>query len=258
MIFRSKNGTPFLQFASLAGFSKIRHGVFTRRCGCSQPPFQSLNISRGIGDDARHVAQNRQIIALCLEAGDLVFAQQVHGAQVCVLARDDRASNGRSARDRLLVGDSLVTDIPGKFLVIQVADCQSVMLYDPRRQVVANVHAGWRGSIRNIIGQTVQIMENRFGCEPPHLMAGVGPSLGPCCAEFVNYKGEIPPEFWAYKDDRDHFDFWTISSDQLIAAGLDTKNINLSKICTKCNTDMFFSYRGEGTTGRFAAVIGLA
>ena len=67
----------------------------------------------------------------------------------------------------------------------------------------------------------------------------------------------IPRPFWSYKDGDHHFDFWAISHDQLVAAGVRSKNIRLSGICTCCNPELFFSYRGEKVTGRFAAVIGL-
>ncbi|HUT43902.1 MAG TPA: laccase domain-containing protein, partial [Desulfobacterales bacterium] len=123
--------------------------------------------------------------------------------------------------------------------------------------VVANVHSGWRGSINNIIGCTLKVMENSFGCRSRDVVAGIGPSLGPCCAEFVNYKKEIPEAFWKYKNDTNHFDFWSISRDQLCEAGVLFENVDLSRMCTKCDSNRFFSFRGEGTTGRFAALIGL-
>jgi YfiH family protein len=131
------------------------------------------------------------------------------------------------------------------------------MLVDPRRKVVANVHVGWRGSINGIIARTLGAMVKRFGCQAHDIVAGIGPSLGPCCAEFVNYKKEIPEKFWSYKDAAHHFDFWAISRDQLVADGVLPENIAISHMCTKCNTELFFSYRAEGTTGRFAAVIGM-
>ena len=153
--------------------------------------------------------------------------------------------------------DAMVTDIYGRNLVIQIADCQAVLLYESSRRVIANVHCGWRGSIQNIIGRTVTTMEQHFGCRPNRILAGIGPSLGPCCAEFINYSKEIPMKFWQYKGLNQHFDFWSLSRDQLKAAGVAEINIESSGICTRCHTDDFFSYRAERTTGRFAAVIGL-
>ena len=64
-------------------------------------------------------------------------------------------------------------------------------------------------------------------------------------------------EFWRYKGLNAHFDFWSLSRDQMKRAGMAEINIELSGICTRCQTEEFFSYRAAKTTGRFAAVIGL-
>lgn len=279
MITRKIDGVAFMQFPHLADTIGIKHIVFTRNAGKSRKPFESLNVSFGVGDDDQNVIQNRKIISRCIEGEDLVFMDQVHGARVVVITRDtttpipfdsifssesnptavlmDPGSGFGSDVEQKLVGDALITNTPGKFLVVQVADCQSILLYDPTKQVVSNVHSGWRGSINNIIGNTVQVMKVCFGCIASDIIAGIGPSLGPCCAEFVNYKKEIPEKYWQYKDADNHFDFWLASCDQLCQAGVLLENIHLSRICTKCNTDQFFSFRGEGATGRFATLIGL-
>ncbi|UCD33271.1 MAG: laccase domain-containing protein [Desulfobacterales bacterium] len=279
MINRKIDGVSFLQFSHLSAFIGVKHSVFTRHAGKSSKPFKSLNISFGIGDDERNVIQNRKIISRCIEGEDLIFMDQVHGTRVVVIARDNTTqmpfdsvfsteSNPTAVlmdpvcglepdAEQKLVGDALVTNISQKFIVVQVADCQSILLYDPVTQVVANVHSGWRGSIKNIISSTVLVMEKFFGCIASDIVAGISPSLGPCCSEFVNYKSEIPKKYWKYKVADNHFDFWSVSLDQLCQAGLLIENIRLSRICTKCNTDQFFSFRGEGTTGRFATLIGL-
>ena len=212
--------------------------------------------SFGLGDMAAHVRANRRLIARAIEGEDLVFAEQVHGDDVIVVNYQNSGSD--MGTDRVVgIGDALVTDVSGKFLVIQLADCQSILLYDPIRRVVANVHCGWRGSIKNVIRRTVCVMQKCFQCNSTDIIAGIGPSLGPCCAEFVNYRKEIPEKFWCYKSADDHFDFWALSLDQLVSAGVLRENIETSSICTKCNTEAFFSYRAEGQTGRFASVIGI-
>jgi polyphenol oxidase len=254
MIQIEKNGVPFLQFPHLARFSALRHGVFTRRGGCSDPPFHSLNVGRGTGDAEDRVRRNRARIAECMGGTEPVYLHQVHGTRVVSLPRNEEFRNPDGPN---LKGDALVTDMPGRNLAIQVADCQAVLLYGADRKVVADVHSGWRGSIHNVIGETVREMVDRYNCAPEHIHAGIGPSLGPCCAEFIHYRREIPPRYWPYKDDRDHFDFWAVSRDQLREAGVPAENILNSGLCTRCRTDLFFSYRGEAATGRFAAVIGL-
>lgn len=256
MLFTSKNGTSYYRFENLADCCGIDHRIFTRRNGCSPRPFASLNVSLGIGDAETNVARNREIIRRGMAGGDFVYARQVHGCGIAVLKDNIQVQSADTAAGAL-TADALVTDLPDKFLVIQVADCQAVLLYDPVRQVVANVHCGWRGSILNIIGRSIEAMKHHFDCRPERIRAGIGPSLGPCCAEFINYKEEIPAVFWDYKDASDHFDFWAVSRDQLIDAGVPERNIELSRICTRCQTDEFYSYRAAKTTGRFAAVIGL-
>jgi YfiH family protein len=256
MIFTTCNGASYYRFNNLAQFSDIDHGIFTRNAGHSQPPFASLNISYGIGDEEETVALNRAIIAKIMGVDEITYLNQVHGCDIAMLTRPLQPKHNPTNPEPL-TADAVVTDRPGNYLLVQVADCQSVLMYEPARQVVANVHSGWRGSIGNIIGSTIAAMEQKFGCRPDRILAGIGPSLGPCCAEFIHYRTEIPKEFWRYKDSSEHFDFWALSVDQLINAGVLSDNIESSQICTRCRTDEFFSYRAEKNTGRFAAVIGL-
>jgi polyphenol oxidase len=250
------NGASYYRFQNLATFREIDHGIFTRRHGVSPRPFDSLNVSLGIGDAETNVTHNRDLVHRSMAGRDFVYIRQVHGDNVAVL-KGDGAPQGETAAAAAITADALVTDLPGKYLVIQVADCQAVLLYDPVRRVVANVHCGWRGSVQNIISHTLIEMSLEFNCRPEHIWAGIGPSLGLCCAEFVNYQAEIPADFWDYKDAMDHFDFWAISRDQMIRAGVAAENIEISRICTRCRTDEFYSYRAAKTTGRFAAVIGI-
>ncbi|MEJ2283635.1 MAG: peptidoglycan editing factor PgeF [Desulfobacterales bacterium] len=250
------NGVSFYQFENLTSFRRIDHGIFTRHSGCSQPPFESLNISYGVGDEEKAVARNRETISRIMGAGAMTYIQQVHGCEIAVLENNQKTDTP-GKRIRPIIADAVVTDRTDSYLVIQVADCQSVLMYAPARHVVANVHSGWRGSIRNIIGRTVETMQRRFGCRPADIIAAIGPSLGPCCAEFINYKTEIPREYWGYKGVDNHFDFWAVSSDQLVHAGVLKENIESSRMCTRCRTEEFFSYRAEKITGRLAAVIGL-
>ena len=252
MIFKQTDGPPHYRFPHLAEFAELRHAVFTRRGGTSRGAFESLNVSFGLGDPDQRVQENRQRISNLLGGRPLVCIHQVHGSEVAI--RDD----GGAERPReIAVADAIVTARSGILLTVQVADCQPVLLYDPLRRVAAAVHSGWRSSLRNIIGRSVAVMRKRFGSEPQDLLAGIGPSLGPCCAEFVNYRSEIPRRLWSYKLSDNRFDFWAMSRDQLIEAGLAADRIMVSGLCTRCRTDLFFSYRGERLTGRFAAVIGI-
>lgn len=254
VVLNSKSGVPFYQFPILSGLNGLCHGIFTRNRGSSKAPFDSLNVGFSVGDERSRVIKNRALIRNAANVERLFFLHQIHDRRVFIL----KADYGKCVDTDIKPppkADAVITDCKQVGLVIQVADCQSVMLYDFKKQVIANVHSGWRGSVQNIIGHTILKMAEVFGCNPSDIVAGIGPSLGPCCAEFINYKKEIPEKYWRYKTDTDHFDFWAISRDQLREAGVRSDNICFSDICTRCNTDQFFSYRGEGVTGRFAAVI---
>ncbi len=250
-----ENGAAFLTFPQLNCFSKkMRHAVFTRGGGFSRFPFNSLNTSMQNGDDPEAVAKNRRVIGCIIGARQIVFPRQVHADTVAVLSGNvDLAT----APAEIPTADALITDIPGLFIAIQIADCQAVMLYDPENNAVANIHSGWKGSVANIIGKTVAVMTKTFGTHAHRLKAAIGPSLGPCCAEFVNYHDEIPERYWEYMDHRCCFDFWAISTEQLVQAGVPAGSIENHRICTKCRTDYFYSYRGEKETGRFTALIGV-
>ena len=96
-----------------------------------------------------------------------------------------------------------------------------------------------------------------YGCRPAELYAAISPSLGPCCAEFRNFRREFPPELWRYEVRPHYFDLWQLSRDQLQAAGLKPENIEVAGLCTRCRGAEFFSYRRDKITGRQGTVIAL-
>ncbi len=246
-----KNGLRWYRFPGLAALPGITHGVFTRQGGVSGGPYSSLNISRAVGDLPGHVEANRRRIQQALGLDDLANASQVHGVDA-MIAGGTPESPGKTPE-----ADILITARPGLGLLIKQADCQAVMFYDPEHRVVAHAHCGWRGQMAGILAATVSRLARHFDSRPEALHAAVGPGLGPCCAEFRNYRQELPPEVWKYQVRRNYFDLWQLSFDQLKAAGLQPGNIEVAGLCTRCRAEDFFSYRRDGTTGRQAAVIAL-
>jgi polyphenol oxidase len=248
-IIRSIDGTLQLQFLLLSRYHYLTHGVFTRIGGVSGPPFDSLNSSYNVGDQPERVNKNLQIIKGAANADYLLFMNQIHGGDILILRNDVHPRIESIAH-----ADAVITDIPSIALMVKQADCQGIILYDPMKAVIAVVHCGWRGNVRNILGSVVSRMRSDFGCREREIMAAIGPSLGPCCAEFTSYKEIFPEEFSKFIVRNNHFDLWELSRRQLIGAGLGEDRIEIAGICTRCNTDLFYSYRGEGTTGRFAIV----
>ena len=242
----SENGRVI--FSSLFSPS-LFHGTFTRRGGVSPPPYDSLNVAYGL-DGEINVQENRERIKARFNIRMLVSCRQIHGDRVAVIAQ-------KPATDMVVNGhDALITAETGIGLMIQHADCQAILLHDPVKKIVGIIHAGWRGSVANIAHKTVAAMHRSYDCDPADLRAAISPSLGPCCAEFVNYQQELPAEFYPYQVRPHYFDFWAISRDQLRQAGVRTSNIAVANQCTVCNPD-YFSFRRDRITGRCASVIGI-
>lgn len=240
---------PYFRFPSLINQKGLIHGIFTRHGGISKAPYDTLNVDDNGGDQPEYVKKNREIIRGTMGADELIFMNQVHGRDILVLRKEDS-----SARDDTIKADAVITNIPYLGLTVKQADCQAIILYDPHKAVVSIVHCGWRGNVSNIVDAVVSRMKMDFECRESDLMAAIGPSLGPCCAEFSEYKKIFYEDFSPFMIRKNYFDLWAISRVQLINAGLNKENIETAGICSKCNTDIFYSYRSERITGRSATV----
>jgi hypothetical protein len=238
------------QFQGLLREQGLTHGVFSRHGGASDPPFSSLNTSYSTGDDPDHVQRNLRTVKEVMGGENLLYMSQVHGREILVVHGKDSSrfpQNGQA--------DAVITDRKDLILMVKQADCQGVLLYDSNARVIAAAHCGWRGNVLNILGSVVERMVSEFGCSRSRMMAAIGPSLGPCCAEFITYPNIFPRSFRSSMVRLNYFDLWQISRRQLLKAGLGVSNIEVAGVCTACRTDMFFSYRAEKTTGRFATAI---
>ena len=244
---------PYYQFPALSGQPRVVHAIFTRKGGVSQPPYEGLNASLEVGDNPEHILQNLQIIKAIIGGRRLLSMNQVHGSDIAVLHADAPA-----ALDHPAYADAMITNAADHALMVKQADCQAVMLFDPVKRVIANVHCGWRGSVLNILEAVVRRMGVEFGSRTADLRALISPSLGPCCAEFRTYREVFPDAFRAFMVSEGYFDFWGISRWQLMKAGVEERRIWIAGLCSRCNTERFFSYRAQNITGRSASVIMLS
>lgn len=241
-----KNGLAWYGFSVFEPYPELVHGVLTRFGGVCGPE-GALHLV--FNDVAPHseVRENLRRVEDALGLPPLAFVSQTHSANVC-LVRPEDGYHPRGPEDIRPDFDAMVAPRPGVGLLIRLGDCQGIILYDPQSRVLGLAHSGWRGSVQNILGATVEAMV-AAGAEAGEIRAGISPSLGPCCAEFKNYRQELPREFEEFKVGENHFDFWAISRKQLTDKGLKPENIEAAGICTKCSPE-FFSYR-RGDQGRF-------
>lgn len=109
----------------------------------------------------------------------------------------------------------------------------------------------------NIYSETVAKMNHLYGTDPKNLHVAISPSLGPARAEFVNYKVELPEDFWVFQEKSNYFDFWEISQQQLQHCGVLPHHIEVASICTYSNPEEYFSYRRKNVSGRHGTVASL-
>jgi hypothetical protein len=255
-------------FENLSRKKGIMHFISTRDGGVSKHPFDTLNLSFNVSDDPKHVASNRKFLssALGFKVESLTTAKQVHGNKVAAVTKDMRGKGSNDHGSSLDEIDAMVTNVPGILLMIQVADCVPLLFYDPKKKVIAATHAGWRGTVLEIARNTVNSMVKRFKSDPAYIYVGIGPSIGPCCYEVghevirgVSNNLRNPKDLIKTGNGKSYLDLWEANKSQLIESGIPASNIEVSQICTHCNSDTFFSSRaGKGVTGRFGAGIMLA
>jgi YfiH family protein len=155
------------------------------------------------------------------------------------------------------LSDGISTQRPHVALMVTQADCQAAIFYDPINHVLSNVHSGWRSSVLNIYGATVEHMKHVYGSKPEDLLVCVSPSLGPESSQFINYKTELPEAFWEFQVKPLYFDFWSISEEQLKRAGVLSHHIQIAGIDTYANEEDYFSYRRSNKCGRQGTVCAL-
>ena len=240
----------------------VPHCFTTRYGGVSEGPLASLNLGIHRGDKPENVLENYRILgnALGFEPEDLVFTRQTHTDIVRRVTREN-AGEGlfRPVEPEC---DALITDVPGLVLAAFTADCTPVLLHDPVTGAVGAVHAGWRGTVADIAGKTVQAMCDAYGCKPGDIRAAIGPNIGQCCFEtdrdvpdaVLAVLGPEGERFIRKTGEKFHVDLKGVNRELLMRRGVIC--IDVSDDCTACAPDRFWSHRvTRGARGALAAII---
>ena len=285
-----------LHVPQLSRYPWLLHGFSTRAGGFSGA-YKRGDLNLGFTTDDSPAAVERNRAAFLKKLGAVVQARgarhsagplwplltlkQIHSD---IIHRVDSVPAGPPA------GDGMITATPGLLLAVQAADCLPVILVDTRRRALGVFHAGWRGTVQRIVEKGVGEMFRGFGSRPRDLRAAMGPGIQVCCyqvGEEVRTKfesqfsyaaqlfrevkesdpvrekypllflsarapghGELPPQIF--------LDLVEANRQQLLAAGVPEKNIEVWPLCTSCHPELLFSHRAEkGKTGRMMAVAGI-
>lgn len=232
-----------------------------RTGGVSEPPYASLDLGAGSGDDPGAVDRNRTIWLEALGIGGLrdrlTTAEQVHGAEVVQVAAAEAGAGAFASHGppRVPGTDALVTLEPGIPLMLLFADCVPVVLVAKRpTRAVCVVHAGWRGALADLPGKAAGVLSEKTGCAPGDLLAYVGPHIRACHYEVGDeVLSRFRERFATMRAAEGRLDLSMAVRESLDRAGVDPLSIAETGECTAEATGRFFSYRAEGRTGRHAA-----
>jgi len=224
--------------------------LFTTRVGgIGAAPYDSLNLALHVGDEESAVRRNRELLRAEM-GGPIAAVDQVHSADVHVLPAAGPVP--------VVTADALVTSRSDVALMIMVADCLPVLLCDATSGVIGAAHAGRRGLLDGVLQRTVAAMAE-LGAVPSRIRASIGPSI---CGDCYEVPAAMQEESAAVLDGIAARTRWGTPALDLRAgavralglAGVPASAVAVEAPCT-LEDPRFFSYRREGTTGRFAGVI---
>jgi len=223
------------------------HAVTTLRSGgVSGGVFSSLNPAMHVGDEAHLVHVNRQQIKEMLALpSEPVWLEQIHSNRVVAAAKSQL----------LQQADASYTDLAGVVCAVMTADCLPLLLCDVDGTQVAAIHAGWRGLLAGIIGNTVACLKNR------DLLVWLGPAIGPesfevgseVRAAFLEKSAEFSSAFKEQDNGKWLADIYQMARIELQALGIN--KVFGGNFCTVTEQDRFYSYRRDKVTGRMATLI---
>ena len=230
-----------IPYSNIFGFSTTRHG------GVGEGTYATFNCTHYCGDRPESVKANLEILSASLPKRPRVFVipRQTHTTNVRVIT-------DVPTEEELQNVDAVVTHLKDFCLCVSTADCVPILIYDTKKQVIAAVHAGWRGTVGRIVEKTLELMKSHYGIKGKNVVACIGPGIS---LEAFEVGDEVYSAFAEANFDMDriakkyekwHLDLWEANRMQLLAHGVLPENIEVSGICTYQNHEDFFSARRLG------------
>ena len=249
---------PYFSFRNLDRIPWIRNAFSTRLGGVSEGIYGSMNLNFTRGDDEEKVRRNYELFgkATGLRPENMVMAKQTHTTNV-LRVNESHMGMGIVRERNFDDIDGLITDCPGVVLVTAYADCVPLYFVDTVHKAIGLSHSGWRGTVNNMAGVTVNKMEKEFGTDPADLVAFVGPSICVNCYEvgadvadeFAKaYKSEVFDGILSIKDEKNmkfRLNLHEANRKNLLNAGLAPDNIMVTDVCTCCNPEILYSHRAS-------------
>lgn len=242
-------------------------GFTTKHGGVSKAHFRTLNFGFHVDDDPNDVCQNRRVLAnhLNFPLEQWVGAEQIHQTTIRKITKDDCGKGSTTFEDSLKQTDGFYTSEAGILLTLCYADCVPLYFIDPNTHIIGAAHAGWRGTVTGIGSQMVSHMKAE-GVDPGDILVVIGPSIcencyivdEPVITQIQNRLERVKEKpYNLIRENQYRLDLKELNKQILIDAGIKEKNILITKLCTSCNHEDFFSHRkDQGKTGRMISFMG--
>lgn len=269
---QDKSTSITYEYTPLLEHFPLTHGVTYRYGGVSEGSFDSFNMGLHVGDTPEAVGENRKRLAqvLGVDPNHLTCGEQVHGVGVTRVTQEIVGRGAFSWDDSIPDSDAIHTNLVNVPLLLLVADCVPVLIYDAVHHAVAVVHAGWRGAIAHIVERTMDSMHDAYGTLPSDCYLFIGPSIG---ADSFEVSEEIGEQFrqdmralglsqvdqvvrYIQRDGQitatPHVDLKGYIAACVVQKGVPLEQVSVSSTDTMI-TDGCYSYRrDQGRTGRMA------
>lgn len=223
--------------------------------------YSAFNVTDYCGDVPERVKVARTFLCnhLGIAENHLWMPYQTHTNRVRIVNETAYGLGINERRAFLNETDALVTALPGVCVGVSTADCVPILLVDEESEVVAAVHAGWRGTLARIVARTIETMEKNFGTKPERLKALIGPSISADAYEVGDELVDLfmaegfpknivrrPPSALNKTNLKPHLDLWAANVSLLEESGVNLERIAITGVCSYQHADTFFSARRLG------------
>ncbi|MDX8404299.1 MAG: peptidoglycan editing factor PgeF [Mariprofundaceae bacterium] len=229
-----------------------------RQGGVSQPPFDSLNFGYHLANDEHSDEYSISVNMKRLMAHTGLTSPPHQTTQEHGIGHIICSGNGHIHKTS---ADILISSEGGCPVAVRTADCLPILLADPVNRIIAAVHAGWRGTAKQVVANAIKVMEKQ-GANVQNIHASLGPCIGSCCFEIDEacatqlISGSPNASDAIIRKEKPYADLTAINIMQLQKIGVSHQHIESNDACTCCNPDRFYSYRRDhGNTGRHLGVV---
>lgn len=264
-----KDAVEYLTFPGIEKTGLVNHLFSTRRGGVSKGIFSSMNLSYTRGDQKEAVDENFRRIAAVLESTSdkVVCSDQTHTTNIRLVKEEDQGKGVVREKDYHDI-DGLITNVPGLILATFYADCVPLFFVDTAHKAIGLSHSGWRGTVEKMGAYTLKAMEEAFETRPEEVKAAIGPSI---CQKCYEVSEDVAQQFFtAFPDNQDEIlmpgkekgkyqlNLWEANRIVLLQAGILSQNLEVTDVCTCCNSEYLFSHRAsQGKRGNLGAFLEL-